>query len=188
MPQESFVRAISGDARALDQITDKIAPRVRSMARYYARVTGEDADDLQQEAWAGLLEALPHLDVTIGDPEQHLIRRAKWRLLDAVRRQKSRRAWPIDQMDDTPSSQGNPEAAIEMMAARAFMCSLGGTQRAVLGQLMEGRTWREAGAALGCTSANVAYHVRRIRRQFEEWDQWECKPMGPPSRATEAIS
>ena len=28
------------------------------MAAYYARCCGEDADDLTQEAWAGLLEAL----------------------------------------------------------------------------------------------------------------------------------
>ena len=31
---------------------------------------------------------------------------------------------------------------------------------------MEGYTWREVGALLGCTSANVAYHVRRIREAY----------------------
>ena len=30
---------------------------------------------------------------------------------------------------------------------------------------------REVGSALGCTSANVAYHVRQIRRQWEEWER-----------------
>ena len=29
-------------------------------------------------------------------------------------------------------------------------------------------TW-EAGSALGCTSANIAYHVRQIRRRYERW-------------------
>ena len=29
--------------------------------------------------------------------------------------------------------------------------------------------WREAGRELGCTSANVAYHMRQIRRQYEAW-------------------
>ncbi|HET6453664.1 MAG TPA: class I SAM-dependent methyltransferase [Armatimonadota bacterium] len=29
--------------------------------------------------------------------------------------------------------------------------------------------WREAGNTLGCTSANIAYHVRQIRRRYEEW-------------------
>jgi DNA-directed RNA polymerase specialized sigma24 family protein len=35
---------------------------------------------------------------------------------------------------------------------------------------MAGRTWREAGDALGCSSANVAYHMRRIRRRYAEWE------------------
>ena len=35
--------------------------------------------------------------------------------------------------------------------------------------LLAGFTWREAGDALGCTSANIAYHVRQIRRQYEAW-------------------
>jgi RNA polymerase sigma-70 factor (ECF subfamily) len=49
------------------------------MAVHYARCSGEDADDLRQEAWLGLLEALPNLDVRIGDPEQYLVRYARWR-------------------------------------------------------------------------------------------------------------
>jgi hypothetical protein len=41
-------------------------------------------------------------------------------------------------------------------------------ERSCLGLLRE--TWREAGAALGCTSANVAYHMRHIRRRYDEWN------------------
>jgi DNA-directed RNA polymerase specialized sigma24 family protein len=59
---------------------------------------------------------------------------------------------------------------IERVAAREFLQSLKGAQRAVLAQLMAGRTWREAGDALGCSSANVAYHMRRIRRRYAEWE------------------
>jgi len=35
--------------------------------------------------------------------------------------------------------------------------------------LLRGLTWRETGHALGCTSANIAYHVRQIRRHYEVW-------------------
>ena len=52
------------------------------------------------------------------------------------------------------------------------------TQRAVLACLLAGLTWREAGDLLGCSSANIAYHVRRIRRQYEAWsgeeDETHC--------------
>ena len=44
-------------------------------------------------------------------------------------------------------------------------------QKAILDCLMAGLTWREAGTALGCTSANIAYHMRQIRRQYEEWSR-----------------
>ncbi len=170
MPHEPYQRAHQGDPRAIIQVTEMVRPRLRGMARHYARVTGEEADDLQQEAWAGLLEALPDLDVTIGSPEQFLIRHARWRLLDAVRRRRVRRMEPLPESDDTPSPHGNPEAVIERVAAREFLQSLQGAQRAVLAQLMAGRTWREAGDALGCSSANVAYHMRRIRRRYAEWE------------------
>ncbi len=50
-----------------------------------------------------------------------------------------------------------------------FLSRLNTTQRRVLACLAAGLTWREAGRVLGCTSANVAYHVRRIRQQYEEW-------------------
>ena len=35
----------------------------------------------------------------------------------------------------------------------------------------DGLTWREAGSVLGCTSANVAYHMRRIRSQYAAWQE-----------------
>jgi DNA-directed RNA polymerase specialized sigma24 family protein len=43
------------------------------------------------------------------------------------------------------------------------------TQRAILRYLLFGMTWREAGDGLGCSSANVAYHVRQIQRTYERW-------------------
>ena len=56
-------------------------------------------------------------------------------------------------------------------------------QRAILDCLLAGLTWREAGSVLGCTSANIAYHVRQIRRQYEEWagDGYLAPPMAQAS-------
>ena len=82
----SFARAREGDASATRAVVAALHPRLSKMAVYYARCSGEDAEDLLQEAWVGLLEALPHVDLSIGSPDQYLVQQARWRLLDAIRR------------------------------------------------------------------------------------------------------
>ncbi len=49
-----------------------------------------------------------------------------------------------------------------------LLAALTETQRIVLVRVLRGETWREVAAALGCSGANVAYHVRRIRRAWEQ--------------------
>lgn len=171
----TLTRAIAGDPDAAEAVAQALRPRLARMAAYYARCSGEDPDDLLQEAWLGVLEALPGLDLRIGSPEQHLIQRARWRLLDAVRR--GRRLAPPERrlrLDDA-GEEALPCPAVETAFNRAcvdeFARQLKATQQAVLRCLLAGLTWREAGALLGCTSANVAYHVRQIRRAYESWSQ-----------------
>ena len=162
-------KAISGDPHATDTVVRSLRPRMAKMSAYYARCCGEDADDLLQEAWIGLLEALPDLDLGIGSPEQYLIRRARWRLLDAIKRGRLRRHTPLEdhQVDLIPCPTG--DAPMATACASDFAEQLQGNQRAVLDCLLKGLTWREAGSALGCTSANIAYYVRQIRRKYHEW-------------------
>lgn len=162
-----FERASAGDVHATRVVVDALHPRLAKMAAYYARRSGEDADDLLQEAWVGLLEALPALDVRIGSPEQYLIHHARWRLLDALRRASVRRLAPLDESVLQLEAPG--EAPVGRACVADFARRLKPVQRQVLGLLVDGLTWREAGGALGCTSANIAYHVRQIRRRYEEW-------------------
>jgi RNA polymerase sigma factor (sigma-70 family) len=138
------------------------------MAAYYAHHSGEDVDDLAQEAWLGLLEALPELDLDIGQPEQYLIARARWRMLDTIKRERVRRCVPLDD-GLTEATCHAPDDIVTSACASEFASHLKSTQRAVLGCLLSGLTWREAGEHLGCASANIAYHVRKIRRRYEEW-------------------
>ena len=169
-----LTRARAGDRLATRRVVDSLRPRIERMALYYARRCGEDPDDLLQEAWIGLLEAVPLVDVRIGVPEQYLVRRARWRLLDAVKRARLRRCASLDPelLEERPESAASGPTA-EVVAAgvdvSAFMHRLSPTQQQVARCLMAGLTWREAGSALGCTSANVAYHVRQIRKQWESW-------------------
>jgi len=139
------------------------------MAAYYAHRCGEDADDLTQEAWLALLEALPELDLEVGQPEQYLIARARWRMLDIIKRERIRRCAPLDDDLHSLAEPRVDDHAADAAYASEFARQLGPTQRRVLECLLSGLTFRQTGEMLGCASANVAYHVRKIRRSYEEW-------------------
>jgi RNA polymerase sigma-70 factor (ECF subfamily) len=165
----SVAQAHGGHRPAIAAVVESLRPRITRMAAYYARRTGHDPDDLVQEAWVGLLEALPNLRLAVGSPDQHLIQRARWRLLDAVRRERLRRCLPLDAAGDRVAADAGVAAMLSRALLDGFSERLSPMQRSVLACLLEGLTWREAGDALGCTSANIAHHVRRIRREYEAW-------------------
>lgn len=163
-------RARDGDPRAIKDLVDIMRPRITSMASYYARCCGEDPEDLLQEAWIGFLEALPEVRMEIGSPEQYLIQRARWRMLDDIKRLRVRRCAPLDQeiAAEIPAVPG-PDGSDRVFMGQ-FLGRLKDSQKMVLGCLLGGLTWREVGRAMGCSSANVAYHVRQIRQRYEEWE------------------
>ena len=163
MPQ---VLTTENDKRASDpEIVTALTSRIEKMAAYFGRVCGVDADDLRQEAWVAVFEMAPHLDRTIGSPEQHLLKRARWRILDTIRSHRRRRHLALSDVQEAFISYNESweDADLAELNKRLTL-----VQRRILRALMEGYTWREAGALVGCTSANVAYHVRRIRARYEE--------------------
>lgn len=162
-------QARDGDPKATNALVEALRPRISKMAAYYGRCCGEDADDLQQEAWLGLLEALPELDLQIGQPEQYLIARARWRLLDTVKRAYVRRCDSLDDEPTYPINSTMQDNTIAYACVSEFIVQLKPTQQKILDCLLAGLTWRETGQILGCASANIAYHVRKIRRKYEEW-------------------
>lgn len=166
-----YERARRGDTLALERVVKALKPRLVKMSRYYARCSGQDADDLLQEAWLGLLEAVEELDTSIGSPEQYLILRARWCLLDAVRRGNARRSLPLQEAEQIAEPCGKTHTAFDNANLTHFLSELPATQRSVVGCLMRGLTWREAGERLGCSSANIAYHVRQIRTRYEKWNE-----------------
>ena len=162
--------ANAGDSVATAAVTNKLRPRLTKMAAFYGRSLNEDADDLLQEAYLGLLDALAKVDVTIGDPEQFLLKHARWRMLDAAKRWRRR---THDQLDDAradlePASDW--EAEVSDIWVDDFVRQLKPTQQAILGYLLIGKTWREAGDDLGFTSANVAYHVKQMQKVYQQWN------------------
>ncbi|MHB1458019.1 MAG: sigma-70 family RNA polymerase sigma factor [Armatimonadota bacterium] len=162
-------RARGGDISAAQTLVNILTPRIEKMARYYARCCGDDPDDLLQEAWIGVLKALSVVDLGIGIPEQFLIKHARWSILDAVKRSKRSGAIQgFEHMTDAIPGAASDECHSESVT-REFVSRLTGIQRDIVVCLLEGMTWRETGDMLGCSSANVAYHMKQIRKQYERW-------------------
>ena len=163
-------RAQEGEPLAQDCLIDSLRSRIEKMAAYFGRRCGVDPDDLCQEAWIAVLEMLPRLDLTVGTPEQHLLKRARWRILDCIRWQKRRQHLALTELHAQSEAYLDPQSVVDM---GRLMEDLTLVQRRILRALMEGYTWREAGEIVGCTSANIAYHVRRIREAYLKLEQSE---------------
>ncbi|MCC6728512.1 MAG: sigma-70 family RNA polymerase sigma factor [Chthonomonadales bacterium] len=155
-----------GEPRAVESVAGALRARIERMAAHYARRSAQDADDLQQEAWLGVLEALPDLDVTIGVPEGFLLQRARWRLLDSLRRSRRAAALTLDEVGEVAAAHDEGRGIDERLVVMDFVRGLPEVQRAIVACLVAGYSWRETGKALGCTSANVAYHMRGIRKRY----------------------
>lgn len=145
------------------RLIEALTSRIEKMAAYFGRQCGVDADDLRQEAWVAVLEMMPNLDMSVGSPEQHLLKRARWRILDTIRWQRRRQHTPLADLQENTLSYLDPRSNIDLSQLQSRLTVV---QRRILRALMEGYTWREVGTLLGCTSANVAYHVRRIREAY----------------------
>ena len=174
-----LTRARAGNVVAQDRLRESLRPRLESLAGYYASRTGMDSADLLQEAWVAVFEALPTVDVTVGTPTQYLLKHARWQILDHIRWNKRRSCDLLDEtMTETleASAQAFGPSAMrpgpQDVETRMFVQDLEGRlskrQKAILQGLMDGCTWRQIGDQLGCTSANVAYHVRGIRQAYTD--------------------
>ncbi len=157
--------AQTGDLAARQQLAAALGPRLSAMARHYARCCQEDYDELLGEAWCAVFQALDVTNTSIGEPEHYLLKRARWRILDYVKWSRRRRC---SDAESHPLADETADVA-PRVAERALLSqvshSLSDTQQVVLDRLLEGETWREVASHLGCSSANVAYHVKQIRKR-----------------------
>lgn len=161
-------RAKWGDSEAAEALVAELQQRLERMAAYYANACAEDAGDLLQEAWLGVLDGVKDVDMTIGSPRQYLLERAKWKILDYVKYNKRRKHNPLEDFMLEDYAPPVEESALAAAFTEEFMTRLSSKQKKVVKQLLKGQTWREAGECLGCSSANVAYYVRQIRQEFEK--------------------
>jgi RNA polymerase sigma-70 factor (ECF subfamily) len=160
-------RAKTGDAHARQLLAERMRLRLERMASYYASRSGEDYEDLLQEAWLTFFQALQEVDFRIGTPAHYLLKRAKWRILDVIKSNRRRRHDSIGEMEETFRAPHNSARdGVTEAACSQIQTLLTDVQRVILLDLMEGYTWREVGARRGFSSANVAYHIKRIRETY----------------------
>ncbi|MGE5532309.1 MAG: RNA polymerase sigma factor [Bacteroidota bacterium] len=166
--KQLIAKAQMGCPRARTQLATLLRPRLTSMARFYARKTYLDFDDLLQEAWCAVFEALPQTNLTIGQPEEYLMRRARWAVLDYLKWSVRRQMDPLEDWNegsgpDTPASDTVTQVTVEKLAR-----ALTPIQQNIVKLLLDGETCTSAAQSLGCTTANVSYHLGQVRRQMAE--------------------
>ena len=158
-------RTGDGDARAL--LVSQLHPRVRRLARYYAFRSAHEADDLEQEIWLGVLSALQEVDVSIGDPVAYLMKHGRWRALEAVKRLHRHREEPLEPIEMGDPRGGPESAAVGSALLDHLRSRLSAPQREVLAGRLAGMSGEEMATQIGCTPANVSYHLRRIREELQ---------------------
>ncbi len=158
---ELVQRAGNGDALAQEELFKKLSPRIDKIVQKYAWIDGIEEDDLRQEAYVAVMECLSRVDVRIGSSSEYLLKFARWRLLDCLKKLlRQKRELPRE--DPKPEdSHPEPAAQMELLDAR-----LNGIQKQILSYLMEGYTWREIGSKMGFTAANVSYYLKQIRKVY----------------------
>lgn len=157
--------ARGGSPGAADRLLKEIDPHIMRTAAFYSRSTGVDPEDLRQEMRLGVLIGLQSVDTSIGDPLYYLCLRGKWRLLEFIRRSRRHRSEQIDAQE--VCGRERPELEVDVRClVQQLNGSLAPQQRFILSGLLSGMRQDEMAQALGCTPANVAYHVRRIRSRL----------------------
>jgi len=159
---ELVARAGRGDVEAQKELFQQLEPRLNRIVRKYTWINGVEADDLRQEAYIAVLEGLSRVDPSIGSSSEYLLKFARWRLLDCLKKIRRRREDSYAEVTVDAFDNG-PIPDTEMLETR-----LTHRQRRIIEYLIQGYTWREIGDMMGFTAANIAYHLKKIRKVYGE--------------------
>jgi RNA polymerase sigma factor (sigma-70 family) len=167
-PNGLLARARDGEGAAIAELVERLRPRLASLAAYYASCCAEEAGDLEQEAWVAVLEALPQIRLSLGDPREYLIKRARWRVLNFINEQAIRRADESLEEHDRPTPARAPDQAAARHLLDQIFERLTDRQAVVLRALLAGHTSADISRLLDCSTANIAWHVGKIREMYRE--------------------
>jgi len=167
-PDNLLARAREGDGPAIAALVDGLRPRIARLAAYYASRSAEEAGDLEQEAWIAILEAVPRVRLEVGDPRQFLIKTGKWAMLNFVSHQSLRDHEELGEGHDEAVPASAPSSAAAGHLLDRIFERLTDRQAVVLRALLAGHTPAETARLLECSTANIAWHLRRIREVYAE--------------------
>ena len=159
--------AQTGSSRARAQLAAELRPRLASMARYYSRRGNLDADDLMQEGWCAIFEALPETRLHIGSPQEYLLRRARWAILDYLKWSLRRQMGALEDYQEADEGAETEAETVLRLAVDRLAEKMTPMQQSVLDLLIAGESCTGAAERLGCTTANVSYHLGQVRRQMQ---------------------
>ena len=159
-------RARTGDREALSELFRVYGQQMYDVAY---RITGrsDDADDVVQDVFVGLPEALRSFRATgtLGGWLRTLTLRAA---LLRLRHEKRRRNWHWDAARETPLRE-RPEPLDERRALRWALARMPDDWRVVFVlKEVEGYSHREVAEALGITAGASAIRLHRARRFLRE--------------------
>lgn len=164
--RDLILRAKRGDRQATADLAGRLRGRVRGIALYYATRSPQDVDDIEQEVWLGILTAVREVDVSIGDPVQFLLKRGRWKALDSIKRSFRRREDAVEDMSMVRDHQQFEDGVLTACLVEELKQRLSDRQATIVDYLVAGRSGEEVAQILGCSPANVTYHVKRIRQEF----------------------
>ncbi|MBN1552386.1 sigma-70 family RNA polymerase sigma factor [bacterium] len=163
---ELVQRAGEGDVKARQELIELLTPRLEKIVRKYQWISGMDKDDLKQEVYMAVIEGLDRVDITIGSSSEYLLKFARWRLLDCLKKILRHRCGEnFETQESHVEDMCNVNAAMtaEMELLDNRMTEI---QKQILHAVAAGYTWREIGDQMGFTAANVAHHLKQIRKIY----------------------
>lgn len=161
-----------GSPKAGQRLVDALRPRVVRTSGHFARSTGLDAGDLEQEIWVGVHRHLPLANVLYGNPLYYLYQRGRWNMIESIRT-----AIRIDKyiaklgaLQDSALLSPDDRATSSVFVAE-FLSSLNPVQREIVLALLDGESQQDIAEARGCRASNVCYHLRKVREAYRSFGQ-----------------
>lgn len=176
-------RAKNGDREATEGVLLLLEISIGINASYLSKASGIPREDLMQEGRLGAIIALEQVDTSIGDPISFLALRAKWAILTATRNSQRHpfltladdyenyipeannrcAIFPISSPDD-PTEQAIVSQLIHTILGKISY----GKRRKIFQLLILGCSQSEIAEIMNESSANLSYHVRKIRAIVNE--------------------
>lgn len=162
----TVLRCQAGDESAFARLLAEFGPRTLAYAR---SLVGDDADDVQQEAWLAVYQGIRHLHDPGAFPVW-LFRTTRHRALNWLRRFRRER----ELLDDTPLEEVRAEAPEEdgpLLDAPEISAAIAGLpppqREALLLRYRDDLTYAQIAVVVGCPIGTVRARLHYARKRLQ---------------------